>query len=116
MEYLLILISLSFTVSGQILQKIGVEKALTIPGNTPYLLRIIRQREIWWAAASLVIGAMVWLLVLQRMDVSKAFPLLSLDFVLVILVSRYYLQETVSCSRWLGTALISLGILLVSIA
>ena len=59
-------------------------------------------------------GTVLWLAVLYQMEVSKAFPFVSLGFVLVMLAARFYLHETVPWFRWLGVALISAGITMVA--
>jgi len=46
--------------------------------------------------------------------VSKAFPFLSLGFVLVMLASRYYFRETISRERWAGVVAITIGVILLS--
>ena len=116
MDYLLILISLLFTTGGQLLQKLAANKAAALPGEVHYLKRIFTQVETWWAIAALGVGTVLWLGVLFRMEVSRAFPFLSLGFVLVMLVSRYRLGEVISLTRWSGVAFIVTGIFLVSLA
>ena len=62
------------------------------------------------------LGALMWLFVLYYMDVSKAFPFLSLNFVIIMLISRFFLKEVISAQRWLGVGFITLGIVLVSLS
>ena len=59
------------------------------------------------------LGAIVWLSVLARWDVSKAYPMVGLGFALTVLVGAA-LGEAVSPLRWGGAALICCGVLLVS--
>jgi len=59
-------------------------------------------------------GAMAWLGVLSRVDLSLAYPFLALNFVLVSLVAHFALGEAVPVGRWLGIAVIVGGILLVA--
>jgi multidrug transporter EmrE-like cation transporter len=59
------------------------------------------------------LGAVVWLSVLARWDVSKAYPLVGLGFVLTALVG-WCLGEQLSLQRWLGLALIVAGVALVA--
>jgi len=113
-EYPLILVSLLFLAAGQLLQKLAAVRAAEQPRDTHFLARVLRRPETMWAIASLATGTVFWLAVLYRMEVSKAFPFLSLGLVLVMLISRYYLRENISPTRWLGVALIALGIVLVS--
>jgi drug/metabolite transporter (DMT)-like permease len=48
------------------------------------------------------------------MEVSRAFPFLSLSFVLVAFLSRFWLGERVSAARWGGVALIVIGVAFVA--
>jgi drug/metabolite transporter (DMT)-like permease len=116
MDYLLIFLAVSFISVSQILQKLAVLEADKLEQNTHLLHRVALRREIWWAIACLVIGTLLWLSVLYRMEVSRAFPFLSLGFILVMLASRFYLQEKISLSRWIGVGLIIAGIILLSLA
>lgn len=112
---LLILLSALFTTGGQLLQKISATKTAAMPSEAHFLKRVFSQPETWWAITCLVVGTL-WLTVLYRIEVSKAFPFLSIGFVLVILVSRYHLKETISAARWLGVGLICSGIVLISLS
>jgi drug/metabolite transporter (DMT)-like permease len=47
------------------------------------------------------------------MPLSFAFPLASLSYCGIALSSRFILKEPVSRRRWLGTALIALGVAMV---
>ena len=47
---------------------------------------------------------------------SVLFPLAALAYCLVVLAGRVVLKETVSGRRWLGTLVITLGVMLVAIA
>ncbi len=114
MDHFLILLSLSFTTAGQLLQKIAATKAALMSPEIHFLKRLLIQYETWWAFASLAVGTVLWLVILYCMEVSKAFPFLSIGLVLVILVSRYHLKEIISDKRWIGLGLIGTGVFLIS--
>ena len=116
MEYVLIFISLAFTTGGQLLQKLAANKAMTLSPDSHFIRRLFLQAETWWAIVCLGIGTLLWLCVLYYMEVSKAFPFLSLGFVFIMLISRFFLKEVVSGQRWLGVGFIVLGIVLVSMS
>ena len=59
------------------------------------------------------LGMLLWLLVLQQIPVSVAYPMLSLNFVWVTLAARTIWHEPVSRRHWAGVALIIVGIILV---
>lgn len=116
LEYLLIALALSFTTGGQVLQKLAADRAHAGTADTAYVVRVLRRPEIYWAVACLVAGTLAWLLVLYKMDVSKATPFLSLGFILVTVVSRYHLKETVPPGRWAGVLLIAVGLWMVALS
>ncbi|BBQ81821.1 MULTISPECIES: 4-amino-4-deoxy-L-arabinose-phosphoundecaprenol flippase subunit ArnE [Enterobacteriaceae] len=64
------------------------------------------------ALAMLGLGMLLWLLVLQQIPVSVAYPMLSLNFVWVTLAARAIWHEPVSRRHWAGVTLIIVGIML----
>lgn len=112
--YLLIALALALTTTGQVLQKVAAQHAMTRDERTHFIIRILYVKQTYWAIACLVAGTLTWLVVLYHMDVSKATPFLSLGFILVTLVSRIRLHETISTRRWLGVILVTLGLWLVA--
>lgn len=60
------------------------------------------------------ISLCVWLMVLARVEVSLAYPLSSIGFLITAAVAHFYLGESVGLMRLSGIALICLGILVVS--
>ena len=65
----------------------------------------------WLSAgvACYAVEAVVWTLVLQCLNVSIAYPMGSLSFVMIVLMSKLILQEKVEKERWLGVSLILCG-------
>jgi len=58
-------------------------------------------------------GAVVWLGVLSKWDVSKAYPLVGMGFLLTVLIG-FLFGEDVTLHRVTGVAFISLGVWLVA--
>jgi drug/metabolite transporter (DMT)-like permease len=58
-------------------------------------------------------GAVIWLKVLSSWDVSKAYPLVGIGFAITVTIG-FFLGEHISLSRIIGTALIGLGVYLIS--
>lgn len=61
-----------------------------------------------------VISVLVWLLVLSRVEVSVAYPMISLGYVLNALTAYYLFGEALSASRLLGIIVILCGVYLVA--
>jgi drug/metabolite transporter (DMT)-like permease len=113
MEDAILLFAVALLSAGQVLQKLGAQRNLAGVGSTRAWVAALLSPTLVAAAACLVAGTALWLLVLYRMDVSRAFPFMSLGTVAVLVVSRWYLKEQVSAYRWVGVAFIAVGIALV---
>ena len=65
-------------------------------------------------AMPLYAGAfLLWTVVLSRLPLSFAYPLLALTYVLVPLAASLVLHESLSVQQWLGITLVVLGVALV---
>ncbi|NNF16364.1 MAG: EamA family transporter, partial [Gammaproteobacteria bacterium] len=55
-----------------------------------------------------------WLYVLKQVDVSYAYPFISLGFVFVLLISYQFFNETINLYKIAGIMSIILGVFLIS--
>jgi drug/metabolite transporter (DMT)-like permease len=69
---------------------------------------------LWLYAACFGSATVLWLLALSGLAISYAFPLLSVGYVLVAVLARLFLAESVPPRRWLGIAIISFGVVLIA--
>ncbi len=113
-----ILLSMASGVAGQLALKVGVTRAgataLQAAGPVSTLLSAFRSPLVWLGLALYGLGALAWILVLTRLDLSLAYPFLALNFILIAIVSRVFLGEAIPALRWAGIAVICLGILLIA--
>lgn len=58
------------------------------------------------------LGAVVWLLVLAKWEVSRAYPLVGMGFVLTAIVGLM-IGESLTLPRLLGISMIAVGVILV---
>ena len=72
-----------------------------------------RQRWILLGVAVLIVEVLLYSGALRFLAVSTAFPITSLSFVMVTLLSRWLLGEHVTPMRWAGVGLILLGTTLI---
>jgi drug/metabolite transporter (DMT)-like permease len=71
-----------------------------------------------WVVAGLVLLVVhlgLYLLALRRSDLSFALPLTAASYPLSALLARFYLREDVGTGRWIGTLLITIGVVIVAI-
>ena len=77
------------------------------------IINALRTKEIALGIFLYAIEYVFWIAFLASVDISKAFPLSSVQIVLILLASRLILKEHVNAYRWLGATLIVVGIYLV---
>ena len=105
--------------TGQLLLKYGVDQTETIQvhglTDVPSVaLRVLSIPAVAMGLACYAMGTLVWLAVLSRLDLNVAYPMLSLTFVVVPVLSVLFLGERVPATRWAGIAVIILGVTLVA--
>lgn len=110
MIFLVLLAACLLTCLGQIAQKYAVETWRSGSADSGLLAKL-STGWLWLALISLGLGLLLWLLVLQHLEVSIAYPMLSLNFVLITLVARFVFQERIDRRHWFGLGLIMLGVL-----
>ncbi len=114
----LIFISILTGVAGQTVLKLGVstpqaaERAISGPFDV--IVLILHSPLVLLGLLLYGVGALAWIMVLSRLDLSYAYPFLALNFVLVTLSSRLILGEPIPTIRWLGIGFICVGILIVA--
>lgn len=60
------------------------------------------------------VAMLLWLLVLQRVPVSQAYPMLSLNFIFVALAGRILWRERLTLRQIAGTLLVVTGVALMA--
>jgi undecaprenyl phosphate-alpha-L-ara4N flippase subunit ArnE len=77
------------------------------PGTGPWRAAISPWLLIW--AASFAAATVLWIMALSHLDISYAYPLLGLGYVLVTALAALLLGERVSPLHWLAVLLIAAG-------
>jgi undecaprenyl phosphate-alpha-L-ara4N flippase subunit ArnE len=98
---LALLLTIALTVISQTLQK-QVADLFARSGADSALMFYSRHPRFWLAMISLGSAMLSWLLVLHGMDVSRAYSLLSVNYVLMMFISRMVFKEQIPVTRWWG--------------
>jgi drug/metabolite transporter (DMT)-like permease len=77
-------------------------------------LGVVREGCVWLWGMCFVAATILWLLGLQKLDLSYAYPLVAAGYVLVNVLSLYFFHERVDRNRWMAVAVISLGVMLIA--
>jgi drug/metabolite transporter (DMT)-like permease len=114
----MILASVALAAVAQLTLKAGMnqvtEKIGTATLSTASIKAIASNPVVWGGLALFAIAAAVWLFVLSRASLSFAYPFAALTYLIIVLVDRFILHETIPPARWVGVGLIMAGIVLVS--
>jgi len=116
---LLILLSISIAVGGQLLLKIGIDRIGingfgSMKSLTGLFSGIIRSPMVLTGLFLYLISAAIWLVVLSTVDLSFAYPFIGLTYVMVLVLSRFILKEEVNPIRWVGAFIITVGVVVIS--
>ena len=98
-----------FLVVGQVLLKHAMAPATADAG-----LRAVRWNFLALGIASLSAWFFLWVGLLQRWELSQLFPFEGLNPALLVLAAWLFLRERIPASAWIGMALITAGVVLVS--
>lgn len=113
-----ILIVTLLLASSQVFLKLGLDKigGFTIHFNTLLsdVIPLVKSFHIWMGVLCTFIGALFWLTVLSKIELSVAYPLISLSYVFGYIAAIFILGESVSFVKFVGVGAIMLGVFLIT--
>ncbi|MFJ7567415.1 transporter [Herminiimonas sp. NPDC097707] len=115
----LALFCVCLTAAAQVLLKMGmsapaIQQAMSNGMRSVYWLALTSPL-IWGGMLCFGASAGLWLLVLGKLEVSMAYPLISLGVVLTTLAGIFILGESASIYKVLGVSLVIAGVLVLSV-
>jgi multidrug transporter EmrE-like cation transporter len=112
----LIATTILLTVYGQLIVKWQVGEAGDFPASTgdriQFLARLVANPWIISVFVAAAIAALSWMAAMTRYDLSVAYPFVALSFVLVLIGSAVFFDESLNAAKVAGIALIVLGIVI----
>ena len=113
--FFIVLTAICFSVSGELLLKSGMSSVgiLGFSNFWPTLCKVVTNPKILGGFGLAGIGAVFWLAAISRAPLSWAYPMLSIGYLLLLLLSAIVLKEQVTPLRWVGALVICVGIILV---
>lgn len=115
--YLLVLITTLCTIGGQLILKRAMVtlKPLQSQGVLEFLFGAALSPLVWAALMLQVLGYVAWMFVISREKLSVAFALSGSTFYLLMAAASWFFYgERLVPLQWLGLALISVGVVLVT--
>lgn len=116
--HLYILLTLVFTVYGQLVLKWQISQAGAMPVElVDKLLFLLRQLLNPWIISgffSAFLASLAWMAAMTRLDLNYAYPFMSLAFIIVMVFSVLFLGESLTWQRVFGTALVMSGLIVIA--
>jgi drug/metabolite transporter (DMT)-like permease len=112
MQYFLIIFNIFLISAAQLLLKQGSNNLSSMSFSHSAILNMIYKMlnpYILSGAVAYFLSFMLWIYILSKHNVSFVYPLMSLSYVAVMILSVYFLEEKVSFYQWLGVLLIISG-------
>jgi multidrug transporter EmrE-like cation transporter len=114
----LILLGVILNTGAQLLLKAGMNRIghfeFALSKLFSISLQVAMNPYILMGLLGYVVSVVIWLLVLSRVDVSFAYPMISLGYVLNAVTAYYLFEESLSITRILGIVVILCGVYLVA--
>jgi drug/metabolite transporter (DMT)-like permease len=77
------------------------------------LLNTLFNKYVFLGLAIYILGTILWLFALAQLDLSLAYPLISIGYIITAVFAFVFLKENITLLRWGGIALVVLGSLLI---
>ena len=113
LNYLYIVATIAFTVYGQLILKWRIAQFGSLSAETleklKFLLFLVFDPYIFSGFLAAFLASLAWMAAMTKFELSHAYPFMSLNFVVVLLLSGWLLSETFSVQKFIGVFLIVVG-------
>ena len=68
------------------------------------ITRVAKQPKLWIGLTIFGVSSIFWLVVLSRVALTVAYPLVGLSYIVVVALGRFAFHEHVPALRWIGVS------------
>ena len=112
-DYFYIVATIGLTVYGQLIIKWRIASFGPFPVDTveklKFLIQLLFDPAISSGFAAALLASLAWMAAMTKFELSHAYPFMSLNFVIILILSGWLLNEPVTLQKLLGITLIVLG-------
>ena len=117
-SFSLVLAGVLLNAAAQLLLKAGINQigvfAFTPENVLPIGLRLAGEPFVLGGLACYVVSVLIWIMALSRVEVSIAYPMLSIGYVVNAAAAWYLFGEAMTAQRMVGIATIIVGVFIVA--
>ncbi|MDH5717024.1 MAG: EamA family transporter [Spirochaetia bacterium] len=118
MKYSYVILTILCTVYGQLMLKwrISLNKHFPESAKDKIIFLIQNLQDIWILTAffAAFVAALSWMAAMTKMQLSDAYPFLSITFPVVVILSGFFFNEPLSVYKYLGLIIIVAGVIVIS--
>jgi len=117
----LVIISELWTSAGHLLLKkstnaVEYHSLRTTASKLRFLRNVIAKPTLWLGLGGIALGLVIWLLALSGGDLSVVYPMSSVAYIIVLFAAHFFLGERIDRMKLLGTFLVILSILFLTMS
>jgi drug/metabolite transporter (DMT)-like permease len=104
--------------TGHLLIKLGLIAAVQTPAGSAleHMVHTLLQPAVFFGLGIYGIGTLLWMSAVSRRNISFLYPLTALNYVIVSVGGHIWFGEKISAGRWLGIAIVVLGVALLQLS
>lgn len=98
------------------MKQVGEISTLRVKSLLRIAVKVLRSPFILIGIALEITAFLTFLTALSRSDLSYILPLTAASDVVATLAAKYFLNETVSRTRWIGIVIVTAGVVIISVS
>jgi uncharacterized membrane protein len=117
MGYVYIFLTVLLSAYGQVILKWRMNAIGPLPEGIDkwwFLFKAVFDPYIFSSFLAAFLASLTWMAALAKFELSFAYPFMSLSFLLVLVLSYFFLNEMITLQKAIGFALIIVGLIVAS--
>lgn len=115
MHYLIALLSIILGAVAQLFLKIGVTSIQEKSNKSVELLKYsLTNSYLWFGLFLYGVSLLLWFFVLSKMELSKAYPMVSLGYIFTLILAYLFLNEPITVAKITGIGIIIIGVIVLT--
>lgn len=114
-DIILVMFTTMLLTANQVLLKVWMGKyTQQITPLSNLRLSVFFKPELIFCGLAFVVAGGIWVTMLKRLDFSILYPMISMSYIFGLIAAKLVFHEQVSLIRWIGVAVIIVGVVLIS--
>ncbi|MDX9670484.1 MULTISPECIES: EamA family transporter [unclassified Pseudomonas] len=113
LDYLYIFATIIFTVYGQLMLKWRISRFGALPedlfGKLKFMVHLLMDPGVFSGFLAGFLASITWMAAMSKFDLSHAYPFMSINFVVVLILGTWILSEPMTLQKVIGVSLIVIG-------